>query len=139
MVGASLLKNKINRQHQKAKAQQVVPFEHLVFEEQGGKERENHQGDDFLQHFELDQRKGTAIFAEADAVGGHLKKILKQGDAPADEHHRYQAQLAEPLHFVEFEVAVPGKSHEDVRQDEQTNGVKCFHGGKVVAGGRVDC
>jgi len=106
----------------------VVPFERLVFEEEGGEKGKDHQGNDFLQHLEFDQRKGTAVFAEADAVGRYLEKVLEQGNAPADEYNGYQAQVAEPLHFVEFEVAVPGKGHEDVGEDEQSNGIQGFHG-----------
>lgn len=128
----SLLKNKINRQHQKAETYQVVPFECLVFEEQGGEKGKHHQGNDFLQHFEFDQRKGTAVFAEADAVGGYLEKIFEQGNAPADEYNGHQAQIAEPLHFMEFEVAVPGKGHEDVGKNKQAYGVKSFHRTRLV-------
>lgn len=128
----SLPKNKIDRQHQKAEAYQVVPFECLVFEEQGGEKGKDHQGNDFLQHFEFDQGEGTAVFAEADAVGGHLKKVFEQSNAPADEYNGYQAEVVEPLHFVEFEVAVPSKGHEDVRKNQQAYGVKSFHRTRLV-------
>lgn len=54
----------------------MIPVQRLTLEEDGGEEGENHQRDDLLNNLELHQREGTAVFNEADAVGGHLKGIL---------------------------------------------------------------
>ena len=67
------------------------------------------QRDDLLDHLELDGREAR----RADAVGGHLEAVFEEGDAPADEDDLPQGVLAV------FQVAVPGKGHEDVGEDEK--------------------
>src|SRR5690606_7906363 len=121
-------KYKINCQHEKAKTDEMIEPEGLIFKEYHRKEDENEQGYDFLQHLKLNQRKRAAHFTVADAVGRHLKEILEQCDAPADEHNRNQSQVFEPFQFFEFEVSVPGQGHESVGKDQQQNGVEGFHG-----------
>lgn len=120
--------DKINCQDEEAETYPMVPTKRFGFEQQGGENHKYYQGDYLLQHFEFNQGKWTSVSFETKAVGRHLEKILKQGNAPADEDNGQQPQVLKPLHFVKFEVAIPGKSHEDVRQNKEADGVEGFHG-----------
>src|SRR6476660_7153972 len=51
----------------------------------------------------------------ADPVGRDLKAILEKSKAPA-----YQRDLPQ-RHVLVFQVAVPGKRHEDVGENQQDN------------------
>ena len=73
---ALFIEHEVHRQHQADKSGKMIPVQRLTLEEDGGEEGENHQRDDLLNNLELHQREGTAVFNEADAVGGHLKGIL---------------------------------------------------------------
>lgn len=124
---ASLIEHEVHRQHQADKGGKVVPVQRLALEEDGGEEGENHQRDDFLNDLELHQREGTAVFNEADAVGGHLKGILGQGNGPREKDDGVKRPVGNDLHLLQLQVAVPSERHEDVRHDEQEDGVECFH------------
>jgi len=78
--------DKIYRQHQEHKPDEVIEAESLVFEKQDGKAHENAKRDRFLDHFQFNQRKRAAVFPEADPVGGNLKAIFKQRNTPTDQH-----------------------------------------------------
>lgn len=86
----------------------VVPAQVLA-EVESDEDAEDHQGDDLLDDFELDGREAIG----AKAVGGYLKAVFKQCDAPTDENDLPQGFVTEP------EVAVPGEGHKDVGKDEQ--------------------
>jgi hypothetical protein len=62
------------------------------------------KGDDFLNGFELRH----AELIGTDAVGRDLEAVFEKSDHPADDDH-----LEQRGRFV-FQVAVPGKCHEDV-------------------------
>ena len=76
-----------------------------------GEDSEDNQGDDLLDYLELDGCES----AIADAVGGHLKAILEEGDRPTDQDDLPESFVAEA------QMSVPGKRHEDVREDEKNN------------------
>jgi hypothetical protein len=75
-------------------------------------EKRNH----FLNGLELSGRK----FVRPDAVGRNLKTTFKEGDASAREDHRPKGRAAL------FEMAVPNKRHEDVRDSQQQDGSQNF-------------
>src|ERR1035438_3214428 len=77
-----------------------------------GEDTEDDQCDDFLDHLELDR----AEVSGADAVGRNLEAVLEEGNAPTYQDDLPQSFAAEP------EVAIPGKSHEDVGDNEQKDG-----------------
>src|ERR1700682_738390 len=81
----------------------VVPLE-LVAQIQHGKDREDGQGDYFLNGFEL----RSVEFVRADAVGGHLETIFEEGDAPAGEDNFPERLIAI------FQMAIPGEGHENI-------------------------
>ena len=43
-------------------------------------------------------------------------------NAPREEDDGYEGPVATDARFLQLQVAVPGKGHEDVGQDEQENG-----------------
>ena len=91
----------------------VVPFE-LLAEVSHGENGEDAERDDFLNRLEL----RCVEFVRADAVRGDLKAIFEESDAPAGENN-----LPERFAAV-FEMAVPGESHEDVGNGEQSDGAQ---------------
>jgi hypothetical protein len=56
---------------------------------------------------------------KTNAVGRHLKRILKQRNAPA---HRCRDVPRRGSQV--FQVAVPGKSHENIATDQQQDGLQ---------------
>jgi hypothetical protein len=89
--------------HDQNKAQNVIPL-YLLVEIQHREDRENGEGYDFLDCLELHR----AEFVGSNAIGGDLKAIFKERDAPTDEDDFEQGSL--PV----LQVAVPGECHENV-------------------------
>jgi hypothetical protein len=99
----------------------VVPGQRLA-EVNIGEQGEDHKAHYFLDGFQLHGRKMLA----ADAVGGHLNGVFKEGDSPGKEDHKPQG-----FGFEVFEVAIPGVGHEDIAHKEHgNNGVTGHHGRK---------
>ena len=55
----------------------------------------------------------------ADAVGRHLDQILEQRDSPAHQRRDDPRSLAQV-----FEMRVPRKGHEDIRNHQQDDGLR---------------
>src|ERR1035441_8408648 len=70
---------------------------------------ENHQRDDLLNHLELHRAEAL----RADAIGGHLQAVFKESDSTTDQDDLPQRIL--PV----LQVTIPGKGHEDIREDEK--------------------
>ena len=73
--------------HDKREADGMIPGEALS-EIERGENTEDGQRDDFLNGLEF--RSGKV--AVSDAVGGNLKTVLKEGDAPADKNGAYEGE-----------------------------------------------
>ena len=97
----------------------MIPVEGLALETKGHDDGEYYQGDDFLQNLQLNQGEGAAVVQKADAIGGHLTHIFKQGDAPRKKDDRYQGPILAHARLLQLEMPVPGKGHEYVGTDEQ--------------------
>lgn len=80
-----VFKGEIDGADEEEEGDHVVPAEVGVLEENEGKDDEDYQCDNFLHHFELDKREGTAVAIEADAVCGNLEAIFNESDAPGEE------------------------------------------------------
>ena len=63
----------------------MVHSEGFGLENQQGEQYENGDGDHLLNHFQLNQRKGSAVAGIADPVGRYLEAILEKGNSPADQ------------------------------------------------------
>src|SRR5712671_807411 len=96
------------RQGDAAKPCRIVPLQ-LLAKVQHGENRKHRQRNHFLNSFEL--RRGE--FVRADAVRRNLETILEESDAPTRQDD-FPQRLA-----TVFEMAIPRKCHEDVREYEQ--------------------
>ena len=79
----------------------------LILKHHIGDDGKNHQGDAFLNHLQLNQRKRTAVTLKADTIGWHLTTILKEGDEPRKSDDTYQRSVGGCARLLEFQVAVP--------------------------------
>ena len=57
-------------------------MESLGLEDEYAHYGEDRQGDNFLNHFQLDEAVGAAVSGKADAVGGYHEAVFKQRDSP---------------------------------------------------------
>jgi hypothetical protein len=126
------LKYKKYGQHDQSKANQVVPGQLIRFEDENGNEDKHRERNGFLNGFEFEQIERSPVTHVPDPVGRHLEDVLKKRQSPTDQNDGQQTQVLQSRDFFELEVAVPGKSHEHVRQDEQQNAVKAFHARKTT-------
>ena len=80
---SSLLpEHEIDGCHQAEEGSGVVPMEVFALEHEGGDDGEDSQGDNFLNHLQLDEGVRTSVADETEFVGWHLQGVLKKGDAP---------------------------------------------------------
>ncbi len=77
------LKDEEYGQNNQGKTHQVVPAQFLL-QVQHGKAAEDHQGNYFLDCFQLVGIEDTMT----DAVGGNLEAILEKSDAPTDQDNQ---------------------------------------------------
>ena len=129
-IDASFLKGKPHRQNKADEGRNMVPGE-LRAESGHREEDEDRERDHFLDDLEFKKRERTAVAFKAEAVGRHLEGIFKERNAPREKDDRPDGPERDELHVLELEVEVPGKRHEDVRDDEKTDGGEAFgqHGG----------
>lgn len=95
-----LSKHKINSGNEAEEGSDVVPVEGFALETKGHDDCEYYQGDDFLQNLQLNQGEGAAVVQKADAIGGHLTHVFKQGDAPREEDDGYEGPVATDTRFL---------------------------------------
>jgi len=102
------MKDEKYRKADASEARGVIPAE--FFAEVGNrKDGEDGEGDDFLDGLEL----GGVEFIGTDAIRRHLKTVFEESDAPTSEDNF-------PERFAAvFQVAVPGKRHEDVGNSQK--------------------
>ena len=116
--------DEIDGQNQAEESGEVVPAQGVGFHEDQCKEREYGKRYDLLYHFKFPDGERAAELRGADAVGGDLKAVFEQGDAPAQQDDR---QHAEAFEFrFECDMPVPCERHEGVRYDEQNDGGDSF-------------
>ena len=127
IVLSLLQKNEENRQNQTSEGGEVVPLEGFALEKEHHDDRENGQRDDLLDDLQLEQRVRAAVAREADPVGRNGEAILEESDAPGEENDGDQRPARGDLHLLEFEVAVPGESHEDVGADQHHDCPESLH------------
>jgi hypothetical protein len=114
-------KDEVDRADQQPESGEVVPFEAEVLKKDERKNGKYDKGDDFLDHFQLNEGKGAAFLVEADAVGRHLKTVFKKSDAPADEDNDKEGGVPVRVLPKKTQVPIPGHGHKRVGQDEQAD------------------
>jgi hypothetical protein len=118
-VVALFFEYKKHRKHQKNKPDEMIHPERFRFKNNDNKKGKNNQRDHLLDHFELPEIERPAVFMEPDPVGGNLEDIFEKGNAPTDEDHRKQAELAEIIPLAELQMPVPGEGHKYVGKQQQ--------------------
>jgi len=98
-------------------------MEALSLEEETNDDCEDGQGDDFLNDFQLYKCERSSVADEADAVGRHGKAVLDEGYAPREGDDGYQGPVAADAGFLQAQMAVPGKGHEDVAGQKKEYGL----------------
>ena len=110
----------------------VVPLDGLPLEENGDDEGEDRQRNDLLDDLQLHKVERAAVLVETDAVGRDQKAVFEESDAPGKEDDPDERPVAGDLQCIEFEVPVPGKSHQDVRKNEHQYRPKSVHRGTKI-------
>ena len=105
----------------------MVEAERLGLEEDDGEDGEDGQRDELLDDLELPEVEGAAVADVADTVGRHHKRILCQGDAPAEKDDQRQGELAEPGRVLQLQMTVPRERHEHVRTGQQQKRIYASH------------
>ena len=86
-IQASLHKNEIDRKYQAAERCKMIPMKGFAVEEQRHEDSEHGKRYHFLNHLQLHQGIRAAIAYETNAIGGHLTRILWQGQEPRTEDY----------------------------------------------------
>ena len=60
----------------------MVPMEVFALEHEGSDDGEDGEGNDFLNHLQLDEGVRTSVANETEFVGWHLQGVFEEGDAP---------------------------------------------------------
>ena len=119
-LGGTLFhEHEVDGQNQAAESGQVVPVERLAPEEHRGEDGEDDERDDLLDDLELHERERSAVARESDAVGRNLTGIFGQGNEPREQDDAEERPVGDDLHFLKFQMPVPGEGHEDVGYHEQ--------------------
>ena len=80
-------------------------------------EDEHAERDNFLNHLELHEREGPAIFDKTNSVGRHLQTVFKKRNSPGKQDNKDQrGGIGEKTGTLQFQVTIPGKRHEDIRR-----------------------
>ena len=108
----------------------MVPMEGLATKSKNREKSEDKNRNNLLNNFELHERERSSVAGKADAIGRNLATILKKSNAPGKENDENKRRMVgDNLQLAQLEMAVPGKSHKDVGDDEKKNSVKSRHGG----------
>ena len=63
---------------------------------------------------QLYEREGTAVALEANAIGGYLTTILKEGNAPRKDDDADQWPVVTDVRLLQFQMAIPSQCHKDI-------------------------
>lgn len=96
----------------------MIPVQAFAFEQERSEHGEDYQSNYFLQDFELNQGERPAVALESNPVGRDLESIFKQGDSPRKQDNREQRPVGTDFHFLQLQMPVPRKSHENVRDNQ---------------------
>lgn len=101
----------------------MIPLKCLAFEDKDGENREDGDGKYLLNYLKLHQCEGTTIAIEADTVAVYLANVLGKGKEPRGQNDENQRSMVRnDPHCLQLQMAIPGKSHETITDDQQSNG-----------------
>ena len=101
----------------------MVPMEGFALKQHRDHDGEDEQGDDLLNHLQLDEREGTSIVNKTDAIRRHLADILKESDTPREGDNGNQGPILAYPCFAQLQVTIPRKGHKNIAQHEQEYGI----------------
>jgi hypothetical protein len=110
-LASPLFENDENCSHHQGKSQKIVPFQ-FRSEIKDGKNCEDGECDHFLNCFQLD----NVEFVRANPIRGNLEAVFSERYDPAYENDFEDRRLAV------FQMAVPGKSHENIGNGQKHDG-----------------
>ena len=111
-------------QDDETEAYEVVPADGLPFEDGGHNDREHKKGDALLYNLELHEGERPAGDLRSDAVGRNHEAVFQKRHTPREQDDGDERPVFDEVHLLEFEIAIPGKCHEDIRADEHEYGKK---------------
>ena len=100
----------------------VVPLQCFVIEDRGGNDGEYGQGNSFLDDLQLHKGEGASVDSATHGVCGNHEEVFDERYAPGGKDYENQGPVGADVHFLEFEVAVPGGGHKDVTDNQEDNG-----------------
>lgn len=104
--------HEIHRTHHAQSCPYVISFDRLS-QIKHRKRHKHDEGDCFLQNLKLRNRQCAMPYS----IGRHLKTIFKKRDTPADHNSDEDGSTGE-----RFEMAVPRKRHEEIGNNQKTDG-----------------
>lgn len=122
-----LQEHKEHRQDKAHEGGDVVPVEGFSLEHEHYYDGEDREGDNFLNDFELEEVERAAVGLEADAVCRDGEAVLKEGYSPGEQDDQNEWPAGGDFHLTELEMAVPGKSHENVGKYQHQDCPKTLH------------
>lgn len=120
-------KDTIDGEDEADRSGEMVLVKGFVLEEKQGEAGKDDQGDNLLNDLELHEGKGPSVLVKANAVGRYLKAIFEEGDSPRKEDDPEEGPVGDDFHLLQFQMTVPGECHEDIRHNEQQDGVNALH------------
>ena len=116
----------------------MVPVEVFALKHEGGDDGEDGEGDNLLNHLQLDEGVWTTITHETQFVGRHLQGVLEEGDAPREDDHQPQGPTVRDIHLLQLQVAVPSQRHEDIAAYQEQYRIKSVHHKCSILGAKVE-
>ena len=89
-------------------------METFALKYQSDKQRKYREGYHLLNYLELHQVKGAPVDVLTYPVCRDLKAVFKKGYAPGEQYDQYEWPTVRNVHFLQFEMSIPGKRHTDI-------------------------
>lgn len=110
----SLQENEENGGHEAAECSDMIPLYMFTLEDEKDDDGENSQRNDFLYHLELQKVERASVNLRAYPVRWDHKEIFEQSDTPGGDYDKYERPGRGNIHFLKFQVSVPGECHKDI-------------------------
>lgn len=105
----------------------MIPMQLFPLKHHASNYGEHRQGDNLLNHFQLDEGERTSIAYKTNLVGRYLQRVFEESDCPREGNDANQRPVVGDVHLLQFEMSIPCKGHKDIAADEQQNSPKCVH------------
>ena len=105
----------------------MIPVNRLTTEHESDYYSKNCKGDNFLNYFELHKVERAAVAGETDSVGRNGEAVFEEGDTPRKQDHQNERPAGGNLHFIQFQMPLPGECHKDVGEHQHQNCPNSLH------------